>query len=623
MRTIPKLLSLAAATMAALPAVAAPSLPNILWISFEDISAHLGCYGDPHARTPNLDRLAAQGVRYDNAFVCAGVCAPCRSTIITGMMQTTIGTHHMRCNATLPESIKPFTVHLREAGYYCSNNSKKDYQFKEPKETWDESSRKAHWRNRPDKNAPFFAVFNFTECHESGIASDAKYEKVTAGIEKHDPARLTTFPPYYPDTPEARADWGRYYDVVTATDLKAGRILAELEEDGLADDTIVIYWSDHGVGLPRAKRWLYDSGMKVPLIVRIPEKYRVKGQGAPGTASDELVSLMDLGPTVLNLAGVEVPKHMQGRAFLGANLRPPRRYVYGARDRMDERYDIIRAVRDKRFKYIRNYEPFKTYYQYMNTPEKGRLMKEIRKVQAEGTAAPGVALFLRPTKAIEELYDLEKDPHEMNNIADLPLYRSVLERMRTAHLGFVTQSRDLGLMPEPEIVAREKLAGSRYEILRQPGQRGLIQAIRNTASAALKGEKGLPELTQAMKHKDATVRYWGAVGIGNVGRRAVASKGLMEAGMKDGSASVRIASARALCRMGLVEAALPTLKRELASPEEWVRLNAAIVLDEIDEAARPAIPELKAALKDKQNKYVVRVANRALNELLGTNNAVK
>jgi len=619
----PKLLSLVAATLAALPVAAESSRPNILWISFEDISPHLGCYGDPHARTPHIDKLASQGVRYDNAFVAAGVCAPCRSTIITGMYQTTIGTHHMRCNARLPEHIKPFPVYLREAGYYCSNNSKKDYQFKEPKETWDESSRKAHWRNRPDKAQPFFAVFNFTDCHESGIASDSKYASVTKGIEKHDPAKLTTFPPYYPDTKAARADWGRYYDVVTATDRKVGQILADLEEDGLADDTIVIYWSDHGVGLPRAKRWLYDSGMKVPLIVRIPEKFRVNAQGKPGAATDELVSLMDLGPTVLNLAGLPVPNHVQGRAFLGENLRPQRAYVFGARDRMDERYDIIRAVRDKRFKYIRNYEPFKTYYQYMNTPEKGRLMKEIRRAQTAGKASSGVSLFLRPTKPIEELYDLEKDPHEMNNIADLPLYRPVLERMRLAHLNWVTQTRDIGLMPEPEIVEREKRFGSRFQILRQPGLGALMQAIRSASSAALKGAKGLPELARAMTHDDATVRYWGAVGIGNSGTRENAYKALVLRGLRDESASVRIASARALCRMGEHGTAIPTLETELASKEEWVRLNAAIVLDEIGDRARPAIPALKEALKDKQNKYVVRVANRALNEMLGTNNAVK
>ena len=328
--------------------------PNILWLSCEDISAHLGCYGHELATTPVVDHLASEGVRYTNATVTAGVCAPCRSGIITGMYQTTIGTQHMRSKAELPEFIKPFPVYLRQAGYYCTNNSKKDYQFREPPDTWDESSGKAHWRSRPDPRQPFFAVFNYTGCHESGIANVDKYRKVTEGLEKHDRELLApTLPPYYPDTPVTREDWGRYYDVIAAMDRWVGQMLHELEEDGLSDDTIVIYWSDHGVGLPRAKRWLYDSGMHVPLIVRIPPKYRQATQGTPGTVDDRLVSLMDLGPTTLNLTGVAIPEHVQGRPFLGANLPSQREYVFGARDRMDERYDIIRAVRDKRYKYIR------------------------------------------------------------------------------------------------------------------------------------------------------------------------------------------------------------------------------------------------------------------------------
>ena len=192
--------------------------PNIVWISCEDISAHLGCYGDDQATTPNIDQLATEGVRYSHAFVCAGVCAPCRSTIITGMYQTTIGTHHMRCKAKLPDHIKPFTTYLRNAGYYCSNNAKEDYQFVTPKNAWDESSGRAHWRNRSNKDQPFFSVFNFGECHESGIANDSKYKRVTEGIAKHDPQSLKSLPPYYPDTPAVRADWARYYDVLTAID---------------------------------------------------------------------------------------------------------------------------------------------------------------------------------------------------------------------------------------------------------------------------------------------------------------------------------------------------------------------------------------------------------------------
>ncbi|MCP3693499.1 MAG: sulfatase-like hydrolase/transferase, partial [Planctomycetaceae bacterium] len=232
---------------------------------------------------------------------------------------------------------------LRTAGYYCTNRSKTDYQFAVPKEAWDESGGRAHWRNRPDPDQPFFAVFNFTTTHESRIASDSRYQESTQSLTKQslqDPAKLTTLPPYYADTPVVRKDWARNYDLIRAMDLQAGDLLEQLKQDGLSDNTIVIFWSDHGIGLPRGKRWLYDSGMHVPLIVRIPEKLRIDSQGAPGTVNDELVSLIDLAPTLLNLAGIKIPDVLQGRAFLGKNLSEPRKYVYGARDRMDERYDI-------------------------------------------------------------------------------------------------------------------------------------------------------------------------------------------------------------------------------------------------------------------------------------------
>jgi uncharacterized sulfatase len=601
--------------------------PNIVWVSCEDISAHLGCYGDPHATTPNVDQLASEGVRYTHAFVTAGVCAPCRSTIITGMYQTAIGTQHMRSTARLPDHIKPFTIYLRDAGYYCTNNSKTDYQFKHPKATWDESSGKAHWRHRKDKSQPFFSVFNFTECHESGIASDSKYKSVTKGIKKHDPKTLTTLPPYYPDTPEVRADWGRYYDVVTAMDRRVGQVIAQLKEDGLYDETIVIYWSDHGVGLPRAKRWLYDSGMHVPLVVRVPEKYKKMAPGHATTTTDRLVSLMDLGPSVLNLAGVSIPKHVQGVAFLGPDLPPARDYVYGARDRMDERYDIIRAVRDHRFKYIRNYEPFKTYYQYMNTPEKGRLMQEIRRAAAENALPPAAALFMAPTKPVEELYDCEADRHELHNLANDPAHQNVLSRLRQAHMDWVLETKDLGLIPEPEIASREAELGSRFAILRQAGAETLMERIRDAAALSLREDAPLSDMLAATRDKDAAVRYWGAIGIGNRGADASEAADRMNELLNDASAVVRVAAARALCRMNRPEPALPVLVKILADGAQWERLHAIIALDEIDEMARPAIASMKEALEyrdgfDQRGKYTVRVANRALNELLGTKNTV-
>ena len=602
--------------------------PNILWLSCEDISAHLHCYGYPNARTPNLERLAAQGTRYTNAFVTAGVCAPCRSAIITGMYQTSLGTHHMRCKAELPPHVKPFPTYVREAGYYCTNSSKQDYQFKTPKGVWDESSGKAHWKKRPDKNQPFFAVFNYTGCHESGIASKGKYDSVTEGLEKIDRSvAVESLPPYYPDTPIVREDWGRYYDVITAMDRWVGEHLQALEDAGEADNTIVVYWSDHGVGLPRAKRWLYDSGMHVPLIVRIPEKYRVDGQGTPGTVSDQLVSLIDLGPTTLNLAGSKMPEHVHGQAFLGANTPAPRDYVYGARDRMDERYDIIRATRDKRYKYIRNYESFKTFYQYMNTPERGALMQEIRRVQSEGTANEGVAKFLTPSKPIEELYDTQNDPHEMNNLASDPQYKNILGRMRKTHLAWVLETRDLGLVPEAEINARQGKLGSAWAILGGDQAGTLINRLRDAASLSLEGANSLPKMRQTLKDDDAAVRYWAAVGIGNLGTAGSAAKNDLTLALADDSENVRVAAARALCRMNEPNEALPVLVAVLDSGTQWARVHAANVLDEIDEQARPVLDGMKQNNVYRKGfvadgKYTVRVLNRALNELLGTNNVV-
>lgn len=598
--------------------------PNIVWISCEDISPHIGCFGDEMAITPNVDQLAREGVRYTNTFTTAGVCAPCRSAIITGVYQSTLGTHHMRCKATLPDFIKPFPAYLREAGYYCCNNSKEDYQFRTPGDVWDDSSRRAHWKNREDESQPFFAVFNFVGCHESGIANDDKYREVTANLpaeQRQDPAKLE-LPPYYPDTPIVREDWKRNYELITSMDAWAGERIQELKDAGLYENTIIFFWSDHGIGLPRAKRWLYDSGTHIPLVVRMPEKLRELAQANPNQINEELVSSLDFAPTVLNLLGLDVPDHMQGRAFLGKSLTKPRDYVFGARDRMDERYDIIRAVRDKRFRYIRNYEPFKAYYQYMNTPEKGATMKELRRVHAGGQLPPAAERFMATSKPAEELYDLKRDPHEINNLASDPAFQETLHRMREVHLEWVAKTRDIGLIPESEIERREKNVGARYNILLN-ADTDLVARIRNVANLACGGQEGLRGLLTATADVDSVVRYWAAIGIGNLADHARSAAPAMSVALRDEAPCVRIAAARALLKMNKVDAALLVLKNELQSEHQWARLRAAIVLDEMGELARPLIPELKECLEDQPNKYITRVANRTLNILLGTKNEVR
>lgn len=608
----------------------AASRPNILWLSCEDISPHLGCYGDRHAITPHLDRLAGEGVRYTHAFTTAGVCAPCRSGIITGIYQSSLGTQHMRCQAKLPEQVRPFPTYLRQAGYYCTNNSKQDYQFRTPAGTWDASSSRAHWKQRPENDRPFFAVFNFTGCHESGIASAGKYRSVTKNLtpaQRQDPGKLE-LPPYYPDTPVVREDWKRNYELITAMDAWVGEKIAELKKAGLYDETIIFFWSDHGVGLPRGKRWLYDSGTHIPLIVRVPEKFRVAGQGQPAGVSNRLVSSIDFGPTVLHLAGVDLPPVMQGQPFLGNNLPQPRQYVYGARDRMDERYDIIRMVRDQRFKYLRNYEPLKTYYQYMNTPEKGATMRELRRLHEAGELPPQAARYFAERKPVEELYDTQADPHELNNLAGNPKYEKVLRRMRQAHLAWVEETKDLGLIAEPLLVAREKQIGHRWGILRQENGDALAGRVKRTAVLASQGQEALPKLVEALHDSDAAVRYWGAVGIGNIEAKAVSAQPEVTKALGDRSAVVRIAAARALCRMGRADGALEVLAGELQQGEQWERLHAAIVLDEIDEMARPVLDQMHQALKPRTKlyaggKYTVRVINRALNQLEGTSRSVR
>ncbi len=450
------------------------TLPNILWVSCEDISPDLGCYGDSYAVSPNIDKLASEGVRYNNVYSHSGVCAPTRSGIITGMYPTTIGTHHMRCKGVPPAYVKCFSEYLRAAGYYCTNNSKTDYQFDPPPSAWDQSSRKAHWRGRAE-GQPFFAVFNFTTSHESQIRNRSKnmLERLAGlGPDKHDPAKAV-LPPYYPDTPAVRKDWAQYYDIITLMDKQVGDILKQLEDEGLADNTIVWFWGDHGRGLPRGKRWIYDSGLRVPLVIRVPEKLRAHAMPGspnvlkPGTVNDDLVAFIDFAPTMLSLAGIKIPQYIQGRAFLGAQKAGSREYIFAARDRMDEAYDLIRAVRDKRYKYIRNYMWHLTRGQDINYMNQMPTMQEMRRLNAEGKLRGPQKQYFEETKPVEELYDTHSDPHEVNNLAGNPEYKKVLERMRKAHKKWVKETKDIGLVPEPEF-DEMKRPGGKYQQTADP-----------------------------------------------------------------------------------------------------------------------------------------------------------
>ncbi|MFN5899159.1 MAG: sulfatase, partial [Planctomyces sp.] len=381
--------------------------PNILWISCEDISPLLGCYGAAGARTPRLDGLASEGVLWTRAFSCHGVCAPSRTGIITARHPISLGANHMRSRVELPAGVRLFPELLREAGYYCTNNSKTDYNVvRDLKLVWDESSGKAHWRNRRDPEQPFFAVFNLTMTHESKVWPEG-WREVVRGLEPGvlRSAADVVVPPLYPDTERVRGDFARLADLIAVMDGEAGRLLDELELAGLADETIVMFWSDHGNGLPRAKRWIYDSGVRVPLIVRVPEKYREwAGAGMAGSRDERLVSLLDLGPTVLSLAGVGIPEGLAGQPLLGPGRSAGgRRFVYGARDRLDERQDLVRAVRSERYRYVRNLMPWYPALQEISYGERNETMREWRRLGAAGELSEVQGQWLRPRRA-EELY---------------------------------------------------------------------------------------------------------------------------------------------------------------------------------------------------------------------------
>lgn len=434
---------------------------NILWITVEDMSPRLGCYGDQTVPTPNIDRLAKEGVRYTQAYSTYGVCAPSRHSLIMGMYPSSTGAMAMRTwqrtgalsditdtallnipvyEATPPPNAHCFSEYLRAAGYFCTNNVKTDYQFAPPVTAWDESSNQAHYRHRPRADQPFFAIFNNVKTHESQIHNP------TAPV-VCDPDKVAV-PPYYPDTKTVRADIAHHYDNIHDMDQWVGRIMADLEADGLLDETIIFFYSDHGDGLPRAKRWVYDSGIHIPLIVRYPD-----GRMA-GTVNDQLVSFVDFAPTVLSLAGVPIPGHMEGQVFLGPQEAAPREYIYAFRDRMDPAPERIRAVRDKRYKYVRNYRPELPYIGFIPYRDRMLMMQEINSLAAAGKLGSDQWQFWAQSKPLEELYDTETDPHEIHNLAADPQYFAKLAELRTAHEAFTTTYGDLGELPENVLIKR-------------------------------------------------------------------------------------------------------------------------------------------------------------------------
>jgi arylsulfatase A-like enzyme len=571
------------------------------------MSPHWSCYGETTIRTPNIDRFAAEGALFRNAFVTSPVCSPSRSAMITGMYQTTIGAHHHRSSwpgskIRLPEQVKLLPEYFKQHGYYTSNGGPKttvyhadqvsqdrklgktDYNFVWDQAVYDDND----WKNRkPDQ--PFFAQIQLRGGKHRGA-------KVPNPV---DPAKVN-LPPYYPDHPVMREDWARYLNSVIHLDIQVGKILKRLEDEGIADNTIVFLWTDHGISHARGKQFLYDEGIRVPLIIRWP------GVIKPGTVREELVSHIDIAAASLRMAGIDVPEYMQGRCLFGPAYKP-REYIFAARDRCDETLDCIRCVRTNRYNPHLQHNRYKDNKQIINT---------MRTLFAEGQLDLVQARVLVPTRSTEELYDLANDPHEINNLAGLGEYETVLKQMRSRLKKWIVQTGDVGLIPEPELEVLAKKYGTKYDILRKRENKELVGDIIEVIEAGERGRPGIKELVRAMDDKRPSIRWWAARSLGNLGLEAkcVEAVSVLTQGLTDDSGGVRVEAARALCKMDLDGKGLPVLVEELKNEDQIVCHYAALALEDIGEKAQPALDALKQARDDKY-EYVRRVSNRLVGTL--------
>ena len=560
--------------------------PNILWLVSEDNDRLLGCYGDPLARTPTLDKLAREGVLYERCFA-QPVCAPSRFTLITGMYAVGHGpAQHMRAQGKIPMWMRGFPAWLREAGYFTSNNAKTDYNSPiRMKDAWDLSTKNAHWRDRTNPNQPFFSVFNHEVTHESCLFP---VRELPLAFTPTDPAKVR-IPPYQPDTPGIRADWARYYNHLTLMDAQIAAKLKALADDGLAENTIVFYYSDNGGVLPRSKRFLQESGTHVPLIVYYPPKWRHLAPAPPGARIKDPVSFVDFAPTVLSLAGVKIPAYMQGRAFAGSAKAAANEFVFLTRDRMDERYDMMRSVVDARWLYIHNYRPDFPYVQPLEYQFKARGYQSWARMAREGKLTPATAQFWGE-KPTEELYDTLADPDSVNNLALDTAQRDTLERMRAALKQWVCEVKDNGFLPE----------GSALEGYTTSHQTNAYPVEKVFAMANLASERNPANLSKLLEGLDdpcEPIRWWAAQGCAMLREKAASAETVLRKKLEDSSGAVQVVAAEALARLGKTDAALPVLERRLRDARSpWFGLQAGNVLDRLGESARPALPVMRQVL---------------------------
>ncbi|MCF8261864.1 MAG: sulfatase-like hydrolase/transferase [Melioribacteraceae bacterium] len=584
--------------------------PNILWITSEDNSPFLGCYGDEYATTPNLDKFSKESIFYESAFANTPVCAPARFTILTGMYASSIGTENMRSRYNIPEFVKPLPILMREAGYYCTNPGKTDYNYNTNQENiyedWNTSDKsfwnKGTYKDRK-KGQPFFHITNITVSHESSAHKPIKL--------KHDPNNLT-LPPYHPDNESVRNDHANYYDKIEEMDAKVGKILDQLEKDGLAEDTIVFYYADHGGILCRSKRFLYDSGTRVPMIIRFPKKFQHFSPGKPGSKTDRVISFVDLAPTLLNLAGMDIPKYIQGKAFLGNEQSAPSPYVFLFRGRMDERFDMMRAVRDKRFKYIRNYFPHRIYGQHLEYLWRANTTKIWEQEYKAGRCNKSQSIFWE-SKPTEELFDTKSDPWEVNNLAENPDYENILLKMREANNQWVRKNKDAGFIPEGEMIERAGRIPI-HDFIRNKNVP--IEKIIETAEIAGDGDPtNLKLLIPRLDDSDSAVRFWAATGCVILGEKVKSAIPKLKALLNDNSGDVAVTAAEALSLLGESKLSFSVLLEQLRNSNSKVALRSANVFEVLGDKAIPFIGEMKKIIEETDDDYVKRALSWTVEKL--------
>jgi N-sulfoglucosamine sulfohydrolase len=594
--------------------------PNILWITSEDNAWHwLGCYGNNEARTPRLDSLAAGGLRFSHAYSNAPVCAVARSTILNGAHAVTQGTQHMRSRHPIPEEYKPHAFYLRELGYYCTNNLKTDYNFKgDDNAIWDDCSKTAHYRNRPD-GKPFFAIFNLTVSHESSLFPDVIAANRERGIipqtPRIPPDRIMV-PPYLPDLPEIRSDIAIYQDNITALDTQVGVLLDELEKSGLAENTIIFYYGDHGGATPRGKRYLYDTGVRVPLLIHLPAKWRHLSPFPPATVINEPVSFVDLSPTLLSLVGLEKSAAMQGRAFLGPKrTEPPSdQHIFLYADRFDDVCGMRRGLTDGRWKYIRHFSPNLNAAPFSFYPLGQAGWSAWKMAWQSGKLKGPFKEIWESPQPVELLFDTAGDPWEMKNLATDPTQSERLQVMRQRLKETMIRALDIGLIPEPmfhELSAAQPVAT--YLAKRMDSIPALVSAA---FTASQRDTDNLTAFAKDLTSSDPLIRFWAVQGCLVLGRDAGSCADTLVRLLDDPHSSIRVAAAHALYTLGREELGKQALLKEIEhAGNEASQLNVAHALNCIGQLDEISDRWVRTTIAEKSSGEIIRiVAERLQNQ---------